>query len=363
MDATNFTLKQCHKSILRLHAKYQVDYLIASKLARCAFYGCCLLSFYFAVTFWATFGSSEASKYAFAAMALVLVATKFICLPFLQTLAEQKQYLKACGCLCIYIILAFVSVLSTMGKLQSDAKHNQNNITTNITQYQQMTQSIISQQHAIKLLLESVQRDVRRDLRTRGQYILEKVFSEAQHKLSQEKSKLNPLKLHCISTSPFLELVRVLLNEERLDEARWSIYLDFILGLLLDICAFFLLLISRNSVGYKNIVKTEPPASAVATVKENDRVFEQNKSIPVQNSILEPIEMEKASGTIKVVIEPQDLYEDIKALVQSNACRPVIREIKKLAQIGTAKATQFLRQMVIEGVLNRHNNRYVLIEN
>ncbi len=68
MDAANFTLKQCQKSILRLHTKYQFDYLLAIALARGAFCGCCLLSFYFAVTFWATFGSSEASKYSFACM-------------------------------------------------------------------------------------------------------------------------------------------------------------------------------------------------------------------------------------------------------------------------------------------------------
>lgn len=110
-----------------------------------------------------------------------------------------------------------------MGKLQGDAKHNQNDATTNITQYQQVTQSVISQQPAIKFLLESARRDVKRELHTRSQYILKKMPAEAQHKLSQEKVKLNPLKLHSISTSPFLELVRVLLNDERLDEARWSI--------------------------------------------------------------------------------------------------------------------------------------------
>ncbi len=293
---------------------------------------------------------------------MILEVTKFISLSFLQILVSQRQYLKAFGCLCIYIILVFVSVLSTTGKLQSDSKHNQNNATIKSSQYQQAIQAIASQQQTIELLLESAQRDVKGKFRTRGQYILEKVFPAAQQMLSQEKAILNSLKLHYVSISPFLDLICILLSEKRLDEVRWSVYLDFILGLLLDVCACFLLLISRNSVGYKNIVKTKPFTSAVPAVKESNGVFEHNKIIPVQSSILEPIKIENPFEANKAVISPQDLYENIKALIRSNACRPVVREIKKFAKVGTEKATQFLRQMVMEGILNQHNNRYVLAE-
>lgn len=306
----------------------------------------CLLSLATNISFWISIPSGTLSKTMFGLFAALFELTKFVALGKVFGSGKLKS---AISCI-MAAVLSLASALGTIGLLNSFVQTEKVLAVERSKEYQSLSESILAKKMLIEDLSLAAKKDIDSGYRTRGLKTFDKV--------AKEQDALKELSLHLAAIgdkqgSIISGASSIISSPLSLSSGAFEKGVIFFMGALLELSGLFLFLVGfghnkETKMADKKILLKEPLASYVK---------EEKKSPPVKSGKL--FLCNPKTNSLSHVTDIR--YSRVKASIISGSIRPVIREIKEFANIGTKKAHKMLLDLTNEGVLQQGSNkRYVL---
>ena len=273
----------------------------------------------------------------FVGVAVVIEMGKFTVLPVMRQRWRQNNVSGFLTATALFVVLTLVSIMGSIGGLQSDTQSTRAEYDSHQMQYQSLKQQIANLQKQIELNNQSIARYQSLDRLTYGANPL---LAENQGLMVQVKQVQSELStLPAPKETAMLALLGAL--SEVFDSSVNTVqaWVFILLAVIVDaVAAFYLCLLQDQTQ------PSTPKSEQLASIKQPE---------PVALPDIEPAVLVASEAHSEPAIESDPQYDAVVQAIKNGTIRPSKNQVLKKLQIGSEKTALYFKRMMDEGILRQ----------